>query len=103
MATQAAENLKKALMNAPVEEFEPLTFGELEEGKRFIIFPSPGDNHGHGGFRKAHWLFEKKENHVKEMFPGRPYSEEHPHGMAINTENNTEKHFPLCMHVILVG
>lgn len=59
MATDKAKSLKKELMNTPEEDFETLTFSELEEGQRFICLPSPGDNKGHGGFRKAHRLFKK--------------------------------------------
>lgn len=102
MATQAAKNLKKELMNTPEEDFETLTFSELEEGQRFITFPSPGDNHGHGGLRKSHWLFQKTQKHVKEMLPGRPYSEDQPHGIAINTKNGRENHFSLSMRVIRI-
>jgi hypothetical protein len=38
---------------------KPLTFGELEEGKRFIAFPVDGDDAGHGGFRSAKYIFMK--------------------------------------------
>ncbi len=36
-----------------------LTFGELEEGDKFIGFPLPGDNEGHGGYRGTHYVFIK--------------------------------------------
>lgn len=38
-----------------------LTFGDLEVGEHFIGFPSPGDNHGHGGYLGGYNLFEKTE------------------------------------------
>jgi len=38
---------------------EQLTFGELNEGDRFIAFPIPGDNQGHGGFKGIHYVFMK--------------------------------------------
>ena len=59
MASEKAKNMKKELINTPEEEFETLTFDEMEIGQRFICLPSPGDNKGHGGFRKAHRLFKK--------------------------------------------
>jgi hypothetical protein len=37
----------------------PLTFKELPEGSRFICFPVDGDDSGHGGYRKAAYLFTK--------------------------------------------
>ncbi len=52
---------------------KPLTFAELEEGEKFIAFPTDGDDHGHGGYRKGAWIFTKlrlsegkdKENSVR--------------------------------------
>lgn len=101
-SSENAKNLKKTLMDTPEEEFEPFTFGELKEGQKFITFPSPGDNHGHGGFRNAHYLFQKTKDKVAEMLPGRPYSEDNPHGIAINTKNGTESHFSFSSLVTLV-
>lgn len=101
-ASENAKKLKKELMNTPEEEFETLTFGEIKEGQRFITLPSTGDNHGHGGLRKAHYLFQKTKDKVEEMLPGTPYHKDHPHGIAINTKNNTESHFPLSMQVTLI-
>ncbi len=59
MATQQAIALKKMFSESSEEEFEPMTFGELKVGERFICMPVPGDNHGHGGFRGVHWIFIK--------------------------------------------
>lgn len=36
-----------------------LTFGELSKGDMFIVFPIPGDNQGHGGFKGTHRIFRK--------------------------------------------
>lgn len=36
-----------------------LTLGELEVGSNFIVFPTDGDDSGHGGFRRAKVLFTK--------------------------------------------
>lgn len=102
MGLQSAKNLKKELMETPDNYFEPLTFGELGLGKKFICLPSPGDNHSHGGLRIAHWLFEKTQNMIEEVKPGIPYSKDHPHGMATNVTNKTESTFSLSMHIILV-
>ncbi len=38
-----------------------LTFGELKVGDRFICWPSPGDNSGHGGYLSAVRVFTKIE------------------------------------------
>lgn len=38
-----------------------LTFGDLKVGEHFIGFPTPGDNHGHGGYLGGYNLFEKME------------------------------------------
>ncbi|MDP3793008.1 MAG: hypothetical protein Q8Q89_04770 [bacterium] len=38
---------------------EPLTFDDLEAGERFISFPLPGDNSGHGGLLSVAYVFTK--------------------------------------------
>jgi len=38
-----------------------LTFGELKVGDRFIAFPLPGDNKGHGGYKGIHYICQKKQ------------------------------------------
>lgn len=38
-----------------------LTFGDLQVGDFFIVFPQPGDNSGHGGYLGAQALFRKTE------------------------------------------
>ena len=38
---------------------ERLAFGDLAVGERFIVFPTGGDDDGHGGFRGAMRVFTK--------------------------------------------
>lgn len=103
MASQTAVKLKKEFMSMPVEYFEPLTFGELETGKKFICLPIPGDNSGHGGFKGTHWIFLKTEGNVKETSSGIAYSNDNPHGKAFNMRlPDNESHFPHAMLVIRV-
>jgi len=40
-------------------ETDKLTFGELKVGDKFIAFPLPGDDSGHGGFKGTHHIFMK--------------------------------------------
>jgi len=42
------------------------TFKDLNVGEKFLAFPIPGDNSGHGGFLGAQWIFKKiKPNQEK--------------------------------------
>ena len=41
---------------------DKLTFGELKLGDKFIAFPLPGDDSGHGGYKGGHVLFYKWDN-----------------------------------------
>jgi hypothetical protein len=100
MASQAASRLKARLMDNPDECFEPLTFGELKVGQKFVSFPLPGDNHGHGGFRGAHFVFTKTHDDVAEAAPGMPYGI--PHGQAHKEGRGVLSDFPHSMLVILV-
>jgi hypothetical protein len=36
-----------------------LIFKDLNVGEKFLVFPIPGDNSGHGGFLGAYWIFKK--------------------------------------------
>lgn len=80
--------------------FEPLTFGELLVDQRFITLPLPGDNHGHGGLRQAHYVFIKTHSKVAEAAPGLPYAQ--PHGRALNESRKMPSDFPNLMPVILL-
>jgi len=40
-------------------ENDKLTIGDLSIGDKFIVFPEPGDNKGHGGYKGTHWIFQK--------------------------------------------
>lgn len=57
----AARRLKEEFSSMPASYYKTLTFGKLSVGDRYIALPLPGDNHGHGGFAGAHYLFEKTE------------------------------------------
>ena len=93
------EWLKMQWMKMPAEFFETLTFGELKVGQKFISLPSPGDNHGHGGFKGAHYIFTKTHQQITEAAPGLPYGI--PTGRAINSKG-VSSDCPNSMHVILV-
>jgi len=49
---------------------EKLTFGELEVNDKFIAFPTPGDDDGHGGYKGVHFIFRKVSDYesVKEKY-----------------------------------
>jgi hypothetical protein len=51
--------LRRQWLNAHDVECEPLTFGDLKEGDKFISMPIPGDNSGHGGLLGGSYLFMK--------------------------------------------
>ena len=53
------KEIKNMFVRATQEECEPLTFGDLEKGDKFIIMPVPGDNRGHGGFLSGFDLLVK--------------------------------------------
>lgn len=59
MTTKLAKILKKQFSEMPAEMYEPLTFGDLNQGDKFIPLPLPGDNSGHGGFMGSHYMFVK--------------------------------------------
>lgn len=49
----------------PAEVYNPvkkLKFKDLKDGEIFIVFPSPGDNSGHGGYLGTHHMFQKTDN-----------------------------------------
>lgn len=51
--------VKEGRASLSSEMFDTLTFGELKEGDKFISFPLPGDNNGHGGFKGSAYIFQK--------------------------------------------
>jgi hypothetical protein len=36
-----------------------LILRDLKAGSRFICFPVDGDNHGHGGYKGGHYVYQK--------------------------------------------
>ncbi|MEK7516375.1 MAG: hypothetical protein AAB562_02145 [Patescibacteria group bacterium] len=84
----------------PGKCFEPLTFGELKIGQKFIGLPLPGDNHGHGGLRGTEYLFTKTDESITEAGPRLPYGI--PHGRAVNISRGVWSDFPTSMYVIRV-
>lgn len=97
-----ASNLKQEWMNLPDICFVTLTFGELKVGQKFIGLPVPGDNSGHGGFKKGSYLFIKTHLSVTETECGLPYADHIPHGRAEKVVNNTTSDFPNSMPVLLI-
>ena len=53
------EKVREQWVSASNLECEPLTFGDLSVGDKFIAMPSPGDNGGHGGLLGGSYLFMK--------------------------------------------
>jgi hypothetical protein len=50
---------------------KPLTLADLKVWDTFIVFPSDGDDHGHGGFKGGGRLYVK----IEPYWPGKPYHE----------------------------
>ena len=90
--------LKERWMRISPGFFEPLTLSELPVGSRFIVLPNPGDNSGHGGFKKAHYIFIKTNDGYEDgVLPA------HTHQVkAINLQNGCSSIFPSIMFVIHV-
>lgn len=59
---QRAAALQKSWLEISESSFEFLTFKDLNAGDKFIVFPLPGDNDGHGGFKAIHIIFCKLNN-----------------------------------------
>lgn len=100
MASKTASRLKADWMEMPGECFEPLTFGELKVGQKFIGLPYPGDNSGHGGFRSAYYIFTKTHQKITKTESGLPYGI--PHGRARDDKRGILTDCPDCMLIILV-
>lgn len=71
---------------------QPLTFGELHPGEKFIDFPQDGDDNGHGGFRARHFVFQKLHDFQKEK----------PENNAKRLVDSIESSFPNDMRIIRV-
>ena len=100
MKSTIGSHLKSNWMELPGECFDPLTFGELKVGQKFICLPLPGDNSGHGGFRGAHYIFTKTHEVITEI-EGIPYGI--THGRATNDRRNIPSDFPHSMFVVLIA
>lgn len=51
-------------MSTPSTQSTPLKFKELAPSSRFVGFPIDGDDHGHGGYRKGHYLIIKAKHPI---------------------------------------
>lgn len=76
---------------------DKLTFGDLKSGDKFIAFPLPGDDEGHGGYKGGHVLFYKWPTTTDDAkFP------EHIVFVAKNFSNGTFSRIPDSMEVIKI-
>jgi len=100
MASEAASHLNADWMEMPADCFEPLAFGELKVGQKFIGLPLPGDNSGHGGFRGSAYIFVKTDESITKAGPDLPYGI--PHGRAVNISRGISSDLPHSMYVIRV-
>ena len=57
------KTLKKHIESMLPEHFETIKFKDLEIGDKFTLFPAPGDNSGHGGYKGGNYLFVKISEH----------------------------------------
>jgi hypothetical protein len=98
------KSIKTSWMKLPASAFETLTFGELELGDKFICFPAPGDNDGHGGFRGVHHIYTKTHQFVANNGGKNalPYHEDYPNGRAKSVRSGVISDLPLSMPVIQV-
>lgn len=100
MKSTAGSRLRLSWMEMPGECFEPLTFGELKVGQKFICLPLPGDNLGHGGLRGAYYIFTKTYEVITKTMSGLPYGI--PHGRAVSDHGQIPSDCPHQIFVILV-
>lgn len=59
--TTNIENLVREDLELGKDAYKALTFKDLKVGDKYIAFPRPGDNHGHGGYLGNHFVFEKTD------------------------------------------
>lgn len=101
MASQEASDLRNDWMGKPDEEFEYLTFDNLEPGDRFIHLPAPGKEEEDEGFFLHYTAFIKTEASF--------YTEEENGEMlefvtnAISTWNGETCHFAGNEAVVLLN
>ena len=65
---------------------DTLTFEDILVGERFIVFPTAGDDAGHGGYKGVHWLFVKTDE-----------------SKAAREVDKSESNFPAGMEIIKVA
>jgi len=82
---------------------EPLTFRDLQVGQKFICFPEPGDNNGHGGLKGAHFLYEKILHRIPPEKGVAAYHPNCPHGRSKRLLDGVVNDIPLSMLVIIVA
>jgi hypothetical protein len=104
MPPTLASNMKFEWMALPEESFETLTFEEVRVGRRFICLPCPGDNSGHGGFKRGSYLFTKTHDFVATSGGeiDLPYHKEFRHGRATRNSEGNISDFLFSTPVLLI-
>lgn len=82
-------------MSTPNTQSKPLTFGELGIGRKFICFPSDGDDSGHDGFRGLFRIFIKFGEDESGPF-------KIPTDNAMTVRDGIRSHMPREMQIIAV-
>jgi hypothetical protein len=71
MAKSASNSKDRINLLLEIEETSSkLTFKDLEPGDKFIAFPIPGDDEGHGGYKGGHVMYTKWTDPNYEGFHG---------------------------------
>lgn len=81
------------LMLQDISEKIKLSFDDLEEGDKFIGFPLPGDNSGHGGYKGEHYTYVKTVDSDPKTMAG---------SNAIKLSSGHTAKFPGSMHIIKI-
>ena len=83
------------------------TFGGLEVGDKFIVFPTDGDNSGHGGYLGYHTLFKKinpcYEKTTLKIFKSKITSQPSLEMNMMSVEAGILSHSPNNMFVIKIN
>lgn len=89
---------------------DKLTFGDLKPGDKFIGFPLPGDDAGHGGYKQSHYIYTKvecegypfndPEYYAKNSEPGKAVPLTYFQG--IRNIDKSGSIFPDTMHVLKI-